>query len=214
MIFKGGTALNKIYFKNFRFSEDLDFDCFEDISVDLIHFLKYNIKEQDIEFTEISNLEKKGKGFKFKIKYNQAFGQKSNIRIDLSLRGNVVMEYSFRPILHVYETIPNVFSLPVMNLEEIMAEKISAIIYTKHPRHLYDVYYLHNQGVKINPQLVRAKIKNSYGEDFSINKLKERLPEKAKDWIVNLRPLLSTPLPSYDDVSKQVFEFITKEMKA
>ena len=25
MVFKGGTALKKIYFENFRFSEDLDF---------------------------------------------------------------------------------------------------------------------------------------------------------------------------------------------
>ena len=32
MVFKGGTALKKIYFPDARFSEDLDFSCNTDIS--------------------------------------------------------------------------------------------------------------------------------------------------------------------------------------
>ena len=40
IVFKGGTALKKIYFENFRFSEDLDFVCFEDVSDDFMNFVK------------------------------------------------------------------------------------------------------------------------------------------------------------------------------
>ena len=39
-----------------------------------------------------------------------------------------------------------------------MAEKIRALTYSKHPRHLHDIWHLHGQGVKINPDMVRAKV--------------------------------------------------------
>ncbi len=213
MVFKGGTALKKIHFENFRFSEDLDFVCFEDVSEDFMNFIKSNMKGLDVEFTEIANLEKKNESVKFKVKYNQSTGARTSIKVDLSLRGDVMMDHPAKPILHFYETFSNVFSVPVMPLEEIMAEKIRAIIYTKHPRHLYDIQFLHQQGIQINPEMVRTKIKSVYNEDFDINKLKERLPEKEKDWIIDLRPLLPDTPPPFDEVSKEVLEIISKAMK-
>jgi len=213
MVFKGGTALKKIHFENFRFSEDLDFVCFKDVSEDFMNFVKSNMKGLDVEFTEITDLEKKNESVKFKVKYNQSNGARTSIKVDLSLRGDVMMEHPTKPILHFYDTFPNAFSVPAMPLEEIMAEKIRAIIYTKHPRHLYDIQYLHNQGVKINPDMVRTKIKSVYKEDFDINKLKEKLPEKEKDWITDLRPLLPIPPPPFKEVSKEVLEIITEAVK-
>jgi len=41
MVFKGGTALKKAYFEGFRFSEDLDFVCLEDVSDDFVSFRPY-----------------------------------------------------------------------------------------------------------------------------------------------------------------------------
>lgn len=213
MVFKGGTALKKIYFEDFRFSEDLDFVCFEDVSENFMNFVKNNMKGLDVEFTEITDVEKKNESFKFKVKYKQSTGPKTSIKVDLSLRGDVITEHPTKPILHLYDAFPNAFSVPAMSLEEIMAEKIRAIIYTKHPRHLYDIQYLNHQGVKINPDMVRTKIKSVYKEDFDINKLIERLPEKEKDWITDLRPLLSTSPPPFEEVSKKVLEVITNAMK-
>lgn len=213
MVFKGGTALKKIHFEDFRFSEDLDFVCFEDISEDFMSFVKNNMKGLDVEFTEITDLEKKNESFKFKVKYNQSTGPQTSVKVDLSLRGDVMMEHPTKSILHFYDTFPNTFSVPAMSLEEIMAEKIRAVIYTKHPRHLYDVQYLHHQGVQINLNMVRTKITTVYQENFDINKLKERLPEKEKDWITDLRPLLPTPPPPFEEVSKEVLEIVTNAMK-
>ena len=170
------------------------------------------MKGLDVEFTEIADLEKKNESVKFKVKYNQSTGARTSIKVDLSLRGDVMMGHPAKPILHFYDAFSNVFSVPVMPLEEIMAEKIRAVIYTKHPRHLYDIQYLYHQGVQINPDIVRTKIKSIYKEDFDIDKLKERLPEKAKDWIADLRPLLPDA-PPFDEVSKEVLEIITKSMK-
>ncbi len=53
MVFKGGTALKKIYFPDTRFSEDLDFTCSSDISNGLESLLKEKIKELDVNFTEV-----------------------------------------------------------------------------------------------------------------------------------------------------------------
>ena len=208
LVFKGGTALKKTHFENFRFSEDLDFVCLEDVSKEFVAFLKDNIKGLDVEFTEISDPEKKPESFKFKIMYNQSTGAKTSIKVDLSLRADVMLEHPLKPVLHFYSIFPDSFSVPVMALEEIMAEKIRAIIYTKHPRHLYDIQYLHHHGVKINPELVRAKINSVYGEDFDLDKLKKRLYEKKKEWIVDLRPLLPDAPPSFDSVSKDVLKII------
>jgi len=213
IVFKGGTALKKIHYENFRFSEDLDFVCLEDVSEDFMEFLFDNMKNLDVEFTEIKDIEKRNESYKFKVKYNQFNGSRTSIKVDLSLRGDVMMEHPNKPILHFYDTFSKTFSVPTMDLEEIMAEKIRAIIYTNHPRHLYDIQHLHHQGVKINADMVRAKIKSVYKEDFDLDKLKERLPEKEKDWKIDLRHLLPTDPPSFDEVSKEVLETVTKAMK-
>ena len=131
----------------------------------------------------------------------------------MSLRGDVIMNHHIMPILHFYDSLPDRFSVPVLSLEEIMAEKIRAAAYTKHPRHLYDILYLYRRGVKINPEVVRIKIKSVYGEDFDLDRFKEGLTGKAKNWTVGLRHLLSAPPPSFDDVSKKVLEIVTDAMK-
>ncbi len=47
MVFKGGTALKKVYFENFRFSEDLDFVCLEDVSENFMNFIRENMQGGD-----------------------------------------------------------------------------------------------------------------------------------------------------------------------
>lgn len=49
IVFKGGTALKKIHFEDFRFSEDLDFVCLEDVSDDFVNFVKGNMNGLDVE---------------------------------------------------------------------------------------------------------------------------------------------------------------------
>lgn len=67
MVFKGGTAIKKIYFENFRFSEDLDFVCFEDVSGDFMDFVREHMNDPDVEFTEITHLERRDESVKFKV---------------------------------------------------------------------------------------------------------------------------------------------------
>jgi predicted nucleotidyltransferase component of viral defense system len=213
MIFKGGTALKKIYFDKFRFSEDLDFTCSEDVSDDFVNFLEKEMKTLDVKFTEIADSERKRESFKFKIKYLQFNGRTTSVRVDLSLREDILAGFETKPVLHFYDIFSNVFKVPAMSLEEIMAEKIRAILYTKHPRHLHDVWYLNEYNVKLNPDMIRTKIKTVYGDEFDIDKFRNGITEKRSDWIKDLRPLLPNDPPSFDVVLQKVLEIVTNAMK-
>lgn len=136
----------------------------------------------------------------------------TSLKIDLSKREDVMMKHSTMPVLHFYDTFPNAFSMPALALEEIMAEKIRAIIYTRHPRHLYDIQYMHRRGVRINPGIVRAKIRYAYDEDFDLEKLKERLPEKARYWTNDMTRLVPGQFPLFDDVVEEVLRVISDAM--
>lgn len=213
MVFKGGTAVKKIYFEPFRFSEDLDFTCSEDVSEGFANFIEGEMKTLDVKFTEIAEKEGKEESFRFKAKYFQFNGVTGSVRFDLSLRDDVLTDPITRLVLHFYDNLPNTFEIPTMSLEEIMAEKIRAIIYTKHPRHLHDVLYLNKQNVSLNPDMVRTKIKTVYDDEFDLDKFRDSIAEMKKNWQRDLRPLLPSDPPPFDIVSKKVLETVTNAMK-
>ncbi len=213
LVFKGGTALKKIYFDNFRFSEDLDFTCVEDVSEEFRDFVKGNMKGLDVQFTEIDDEERRNESFKFRIKYTQFNGRVASVKVDLSLRKDILTDTSTKPVLHFYDTFTNPFEIPTMSIEEIMAEKIRAILYTKHPRHLHDLSFLDDQNVRLNPGMVRTKIKSVYGDEFNMDEFKEGVVEKEEFWIRDLQPLLQQKPPSFADVSQKILKIVSKVMK-
>jgi predicted nucleotidyltransferase component of viral defense system len=213
MTFKGGTALKKIYFPQTRFSEDLDFTCDSDISEDLKSMIDTEIKKKlDVNFTSIKPERTGNNSKKFYVKYNGFNGSPNSVRVDLSLREKVIRKPLYMPVLHIYE-LGNQFAIPTMNLEEIMAEKIRAIVYTPgQPRHLYDSWYLSVQNnVKIIPSLVESKI-SFYNESFSLNKFREGIFSMKSDWEKDLK-LFLFDVPLFDTVSQAVIECVENAMK-
>ena len=166
----------------------------------------------DVNFTSIKS-EKPGKNSKkFYVKYNGLNDQPNSVRIDISLREKVIRKPMPMPVHHFYE-LGNPFTIPAMDLEEIMAEKVCAIIYTPgQPRHLYDSWYLSAQNhVKIIPSLVHSKI-SFYDELFSIERFKQSVSDMKEDWQKDLRPFLFD-VPSFDTVSQLVVESVGKAMR-
>lgn len=211
MVFKGGTAIKKIYYPETRFSEDLDFTCMEDISKDLLTAIKDVIKNGlDVNFTGIEKEPTKEDSRKFSVKYNDHNAHPNSVKIDLSLRENVTSEIKKKEVIHIYN-IEKKFIVPTMSIEEIMAEKVRAIIYSARPRHLYDFWYLMEKGISFDPKLVRLKIKAVYNEEFDSEKLKERVNKMEKRWKTDLDPLLPS-VPSYQEISKIVVDKIEKGM--
>jgi len=213
MTFKGGTALKKMHFPETRFSEDLDFTCDTDISDELKKMLANEIKEKlEVNFTAIKPESTGSNSKKFYVKYNGFNGHPNSVRVDLSLREKVIRKSLPMPVLHIYD-LESSFTVPTMNIEEIMAEKIRAIIYTPgQPRHLYDSWYLSIQNnVKIIPDLVESKIR-FYKESFSLEKFKESIYNMKDGWEKDLKPFIFD-VPSFDTVSEKVIEHVAKSMK-
>lgn len=214
MVFKGGTAIKKIYFPEARFSEDLDFTCLSDISKSLLSTLSKEIKGTiGIEFAEVKPESSRQKNSRrISVKYNDFNGHPNSIKIDISLRERPLRKVGNSLVLHTYQFENEEFRVPSMNLEEIMAEKMRAVIYARQPRHLYDAWFLFKKKVPLHPKLVQSKIK-LYGEEFDIEELKASIMEMEKVWLVDLQPLLPT-VPSFQTVSRSVMTRVSRIMKS
>ena len=80
------------------------------------------------------------RGDSFKVKFSQSTGAMTSIKVDLSLRDDVILRPVIKPVLRFYDTLQSVFSMPAMQLEEIMAEKVRAATYSK-PPHTCMIFY-------------------------------------------------------------------------
>ena len=151
LIFKGGTALFLCYGLN-RFSEDLDFTMIKEID------LKKTIDKisNDLEILGIRNKIGKIKesqisiSFKIGVEgplYNKEI-ERCYVSIDISKR-ELIEEYDIKEVKTLYNGILP-FTLCIMKKEEILAEKIRALMSRNYARDLYDIYFLLKQGVKFN----------------------------------------------------------------
>ncbi len=211
MVFKGGTALKKVYFKDFRFSEDIDFTCLEDISEELISLLDSKKDSLDFAITKIKKESIVASSKKVTIKYNGFNNYPNSLRIDLSMRETVLRKPRNSIVLHKYRAIP-IFTIPSMPVEEIMAEKVRAVIYSGAPRHLYDLNYLFCKQISLDSNMIKAKI-NLYDEDFNLDAFSKSVKEMEKDWIKDLGPFLPHDPPPFNEVSTNIFKKISSMAK-
>lgn len=187
LVFKGGTALKYFYGLN-RFSEDLDFSYSgtndtssrrainEGISIALKRFgMQYEVVSHE-------HRAKKENGIVLGINHvirvagplNKASGQLQNINMDLSLRNDILEKPELKYMSPVYPDITT-FSILTMAAEEILAEKIAAIIERDKMRDIYDVYYLVEiKKIKYDKRLLLKKL-SKRNEIFDEKVLKKKI---------------------------------------
>jgi uncharacterized protein len=151
LIFKGGTVLKKAYYRDYRFSEDLDFTIIKDLSDADIktafeHVLNLIEEEAGIEW-QLSTFDKHQSGsLAFYAYFIGPLGgriESKSVKIDIT-RGEKLL---FAPVDHAifkdYQDLPKEdFFLRCYPLEEIMVEKLVALMGRTQPRDLYDIWYL------------------------------------------------------------------------
>ncbi len=212
LVFKGGTAL-KYFYSLGRFSEDIDFSYVrssyvpdrkllaEKVSKALDGFsMQYTVTEREFRAN------KKGNaiiGINYLIRVRgplyQRLGQLQNIRIDISLRDDMILKPETKYLSPIYPDITT-FSMEVMNIAEIMAEKIAAITERSKMRDIYDAYYLLVlRNIKYDEKLVEEKIKrrNSRFDKAAFAKKLEAARNKMK-WKSELAYIVN-PLPNNDE---------------
>ena len=175
LVFKGGTALKKFYFQDYRFSEDLDFtlvDCGinpEEIIDNFKQTFSF-VKQKSNISLEIKNHELSKHGdLQFFIDYvgplKGGIGTR-DVKVDVTYNEIVINETQLLPMFCEYSDLLNTKTiLPVYSLKEVFIEKLCALIDRTQPRDLYDLWYLlGNQDLVIeeewNSFLQKAKSKN------------------------------------------------------
>lgn len=204
-VFKGGTSLRICYGLE-RASEDLDFNTDlagqklkEVMYTCLKEFTLLNIKYQSYaekEFQGNLRIEVRFEGPLFVGKNSST----NTLKIDFN-KGRVKNKIA-KVIPKLFSDVP-LFTLVVMGEEEILAEKIRALVNRAEARDLYDVWMLLSKGVKVEAKLLKEKLKE---EKSDLKKLKFPSEEECK---VSLRSLVSY-LPPYEQVKKEVEEAINQ----
>jgi len=154
LAFKGGTALKRCYYPEYRFSEDLDFTlcadmsheeaitAFENLFPELLSRTNLTIATQSAElsFFQSSTLLLNYVG--------PLRGRLESRHLKVDITRGELLQYpvTARVLLAPYSDFPSDVALPVYALEEIVVEKLCAIIGRTEPRDLYDVYWLVERG--------------------------------------------------------------------
>ncbi|MBN1373776.1 nucleotidyl transferase AbiEii/AbiGii toxin family protein [Candidatus Dojkabacteria bacterium] len=187
IFFKGGTAIRLLYGGK-RFSEDLDFTVNlpeKEFTARINSLFKSLNKKYPFEFKERKTLA--GKTYLLTASH-PFFKNKIFVKLDFSLRENVL-----QPVKNILKTeYPIVFGGFVRSLskDEIIAEKIRAILSRDKPRDLYDLWILQELGGKLDVTMINRKLEY-YGEIFNIRILKKRLESFSKDYFIkDLRPFV------------------------
>lgn len=194
IFFKGGTAL-RFLFGSFRFSEDLDFTSLvkeKNLKAIIAKTLKDLEKEEPgkVIFQQertIANaftgrIFQELKEFKFPL----------TVRLDFSLR-----EKPFHTDISLIETIFPVGPYPQVShltAEELMAEKIRAILMRARGRDIFDIWFLLSKKVPINWNLVNKKMalyKNKKNANLQklIKKIEKIPQEEIKADLAKFLPL-------------------------
>jgi predicted nucleotidyltransferase component of viral defense system len=153
LAFKGGTALKRCYFGDYRFSEDLDFTLTEPIAFDdlqkRLEPVYASVREASgIEFSfDRQDRQSHENSYTFYLRYIGPLPSGNNVKVDVTLREQLVHRLVERPILRGYEEfsdLPDNRLVRVYSLEEIATEKTLALAdrARNEPRDLYDLWHL------------------------------------------------------------------------
>lgn len=210
LVFKGGTALRKIYFPEYRLSADLDFTVLKDNRVSLKKELE---KIQNTELEGISFLKVKDNSLNDKLSMALALQYASkiatfagkehidNIRLDFNYTNKIYLQPKMRKVISPKEFEVEGSAIQTMELEEIICEKVHAIYNRPKPRDLYDLWYLLGKGIKPEVTLINKKLSYAYSKD-EFAKHVEKLRPKWKTDMLGLLP----KTPNFDQIAEVVLE--------
>ena len=221
LVFKGGTAIKRCYFGDYRFSEDLDFTLATESTFDEIR------RELDPVFAEARRAT--GALFRFAREDRRAHDNSHTfylgdegplpapaggreLKVDITIRERLVFPLDDRPVLRGYEEyadLPGDAEIRVYSLEEITAEKVVALTdrARNEPRDLYDVWHLVGEGRVDLADVVEA-IEQKW--DFRGKRLADvrgefaaKEPRYKKLWVTRLSGQM-VDLPEFDAVYRAV----------
>ncbi|MFH1725382.1 MAG: nucleotidyl transferase AbiEii/AbiGii toxin family protein [Elusimicrobiota bacterium] len=219
LAFKGGTAIKRCYFGDYRFSEDLDFTLTREADFETIR------RELDPVFARV----RADSGIVFRFAREDRHGHSNShtfylgyegplpaagreVKVDITIREKLVFPIGHRPVLRgygEYADLPDGARLRAYSLDEIAVEKAVAVtdLARNEPRDLYDVWYLTEGG-----HVDLAALKGSIEEKLTFRgkklddvrgELQAKEPRFKKLWETRLSAQMSS-LPEFAEVYRSV----------
>jgi predicted nucleotidyltransferase component of viral defense system len=205
LIFKGGTALSKIYYSYYRLSEDIDFSmklpekgATRTIRRNLIKPFKEKIRSYVKHFgLDIRDVERAGHNesaqYIYYVDYESAIlGRKQSIKLEIGLRFNPFLPVSKRKVNHQFlhpftkEPLFDGGEINCFALKELVAEKMRAAAtrLTIAPRDFYDLDYLIRAGFDFKDPDLWSLFKKKLiedGRDPDLNKYRVNTGRTIKE---------------------------------
>lgn len=231
MIFKGGTALKKCYFGDYRFSQDLDFSVQGDYprQEELLSLIDQACKTAEKEsdnielkcnrYPERDAHPEKQEAFVIHARLPWQRDYNTSVKIEVTTQEKVILPAEDKMIIHGYHESLECRIL-TYQIEEIIAEKIRAILQFAKKLHergwgrsrvrdYYDLWrilsnYGHTIKRELLPDLVHQKCSTKAVSLGSIDDLfQEKLLESLKEWNMWLEPIVPN-LPDSSRVLKEL----------
>ena len=220
LAFKGGTALKKCYFGDYRFSEDLDFTLTAETSwEELEQGLTAAFKETHqasavvIRFDHMDR-EAHANSHTFYLAYEGPLpsGSGKSIKTDITIRERIVLPLEKRPVLRGYEEYRDLSQdaqVRVYSLNEVAVEKTVALMdrARTEPRDLYDLWFLTANGHVRLPDLMDPVVQKLEFRGLTLAQVSQQFLTKEarykKLWQIRLEAQLAE-LPEFNGVYRTV----------
>jgi len=209
LVFKGGTALQKVYGLN-RFSLDLDFTSRNDGEEEVVERVVKDVEDFGFaaQVSRVERFKDIGKTLVLRIKgplFDGSDRSITSLRVEVSLRRDLVLEPELKEIVPIYPDV-RPYLLQVVRLEEILAEKVRAIFYRDRASDLYDLWFLLRKGVKMDLELVNTKL-SYYKIVFSVEEFRRKIMEMENTWAEELKPV-TTFVPHFKTVIRDIEAYV------
>ncbi|MBI2105963.1 nucleotidyl transferase AbiEii/AbiGii toxin family protein [Candidatus Woesearchaeota archaeon] len=201
LIFKGGTALYKLYGLK-RFSEDLDFSLLENLNTKSIEQIIRDMVENTGCF-KIKSIKETKDSLLIKISCKGILTKYNTLRIDINFKNKVIKGFDIKNYISEFIDI-NPFSLRSLKLEEIISEKIHALFTREKARDVYDLFFLLRISA-LDKKLTQEKLK-IFDIKYNPQKIAGKIENIKAVWEKELNPFVLDELPTYKNVKKFVIE--------
>jgi predicted nucleotidyltransferase component of viral defense system len=217
LAFKGGTALKRCYFGDYRFSEDLDFTLleptsFEDLRLGLEPVYAAVRADSGTEFAfDREDRNTHANSHTFYLRYIGPLPAGGTVKVDITIREQLVFPIEAQPVLRAYEEftdLPDGRVVQAYSLKEIATEKVVALAdrARNEPRDLYDLWHLVSHGGIDLASLVPAITAKLAFRNMEPAGIQEAIMKKEARlkalWSVRLANQMSA-LPPFDQVFRE-----------
>lgn len=221
LAFKGGTALRRCYFSDYRFSEDLDFTLLQSLSFDE---LKQELEAVYAEVKRAANITFRfsrpdatthQNSYTFYLAYEGVLPitTPKEIKVDITLKERIFYMPEEQAVLKScpeFSDLPEGEKILVYSLGEITTEKTVALLdrARTEPRDLYDLWYLTEQSNLVTLidciEAINAKLAH---RDKNLDEVREEFSKKEarlkKTWETRLSAQMMN-LPEFDKIYRAI----------